>query len=186
MYSKVLLGASMLAVLAGCPGTFNGTVGGIGLAPADTIVYPEKDTNSKTVGLFVMMADKGGLCNTLKANRMPKSATGMMLTLFNVSEKLELLAPDVGEYTVVQGAQSKAGRYAWASFNRTDANCTDTLSSSTGSGKSGLVKITALNASTNGNGSGSFDITFGTDHVTGTFSGSYCDMAKIPNNPSCE
>jgi hypothetical protein len=186
MYSKVLVGLTLGAVLTGCPGTFNGTVSGSSLAVADTIFYASKDAAGKTTSLVALMADKGGVCGTLKANREPKSSTFMMLQAFRLADDNTILAPDVGEYTVLSGSPTKGGNYAWATFFHYDANCTNTLTENARTGKSGVVKLTTVNLATNGSAAGSFDITFGSDHVTGSISASYCDMSAWPTSPSCE
>lgn len=188
MYAKSFAGAFLVAALSGCPGSVSGTVSGIGLTVSDTIFYPAKDTAGKTTSLSVLLADKGNLCSTLKANRRPRSSTGMLITFFRLATDFTVLAPDIGDYTVVPGGTKVAtgGNYAVASFLHVDANCSNTLSDEAAAGKSGLVKLTSVNSAVNGSASGSFDITFGTDRVTGGFSGAYCDIGTLPENPSCE
>lgn len=188
MYAKSFAGAFLVAALSGCPGSVSGTVSGIGLTVSDTIFYPVKDNAGKTTNLIILLADKGNLCSMLKANRQPKSATGLQIVFYRWGTDNTVLAPDTGDYTVVPGGTSvsNGGNYAMASFMHFDANCSNTLSADAAAGKSGLVKLTSVNSAVNGSASGSFDITFGTDRVTGGFSGAYCDMGSLPNNPSCE
>jgi len=186
MYAKFLVGASLVAALSGCPGNVSGTVSGISLGVADTLFYVQKDTDGKTIAFNTIIADKGNVCTTLKANRQPKSATFMQMILFRWADDGKNLAPDVGEYTVVDTTPTKGGNWAYATFNHSDANCTNTLAASASSGKSGLIKVTGVNAANNGSISGTFDISFGSDKVTGSFNGAYCDLATVPNNPSCE
>jgi hypothetical protein len=176
---------SMLA-LVGCAGSVNGQVGGVSLSVSDAIFAVLKDNSGKSTGLLVIMADKPKLCDSLKANREPKQATSLFLTMSRVTDT-DTLAPDVGEYTVIEGFPTKAGNYAYSSFARTDANCTNTLSSSTSGAKSGLIKVTNLKGETNGSANATFDITFGSgDKVTGNFNATYCDVSQIQNNPNCE
>jgi hypothetical protein len=186
MHSKFLVGAALFVALTGCPGSVSGTVSGISLGVADTLFYVEKDTAGKTIAFDVILADKGSVCTTLKANRLPKSSTSITLGLFRLAEDLTFLAPDIGDFTVIDSTPTKAGNWAIASFSHLDANCTNTLSKSASSGKSGLVKVTGVNAANNGSIAGTFDVSFGSDRVTGSFSGAYCDLASVPNNPSCE
>lgn len=185
-YARWLVGALLSVVLSGCPGSVQGTVSGIGLSVADTLFYPVKDAG-KTTNLVVLIGDKANLCTTLKANRIPRSATAMQFVFYRWADDVSTqLAPDVGEYTVVPFGTNitRGGNYATAEFIHNDANCTNTISDNAAEGKSGLIKLAAVNAAINGSATGSFDVTFGSDRVTGTFSGAYCDAA--PQKPSCE
>ncbi len=185
--------AAALSVVSflGCgAGSINGTVSGISLAVQDSIFFTAKSADGKTLGVITLMADKPNICDTLKANRQPKSATVLAFTLLNV--KVEngrgtQLAPDVGSYTVVD-TYSQSGNYVSASFSRTDANCTASLTEAASSGRSGIVKITKLDSSPSGNLAGTFDVSIGTqaDKLTGTINARYCDITAIKDNPSCE
>jgi len=176
---------SMMA-LVGCSGSVNCQVGGVSLNVSDAIFAVLKDNAGKSTGLLVIMADKPKICDSLKANREPKQSTALFMSMSRVTDT-DTLAPDVGEYTVIEGFPTKAGNYAYASFTRTDANCTNTLSSATSGAKSGLIKVTNLKGEANGNASATFDITFGSgDKVTGNFNASYCDISAIQTNPNCE
>jgi hypothetical protein len=175
------------AMLSGCAGSVNGTVGGVNLSVADAIFAVLKDDAGKSIAALVVLADKPKICDNLKANREPNSATALSLTLFRFSAT-DYLAPDPADYTVVDTNTNPpmgAGSYTSASFNRTDTTCKP---STEGSGKSGLVKLTNLKAETNGVANGTFDITFSTgDKVTGNFNATYCDLAKLPQTmANCE
>lgn len=184
---KTLMAAVSMVALVGCAGSVNGTVGGVQLSVADAIFAILKDDAGKSAGAIVVLSDKPKICDSLKANREPKTATTMYTTLFRFSAT-EALAPDVADYTVIDSNPTSAGAYAFAGFSRTDSNCTNTLSASASSGKSGLVKLTAIKGETGGTASGTFDITFGAgDKVTGNFNASYCDITKLATtNPNCE
>ena len=183
---RLMVAVSMVA-MTGCSGSMSGTVGGISLNVSDAIFAVLKDDAGKSIGAFVLLADKPKICDSLKANREPKSSTSLALTVFRFSAT-DYLAPDVGDYTVVDTNPTSAGSYAQGFFSHTDSNCTNTLAGSAASGKSGLVKLSALKGETNGTASGTFDITFGAgDKVTGNFNASYCDISKLPTaTPNCE
>lgn len=176
-----------MVAMVGCSGSMSGTVGGISLSVSDAIFAVLKDDAGKSIAAFIVMADKPKICESLKANREPKTATALALTVYRFSAT-DYLAPDVGEYTVVDANPTSAGSYASANFSHTDSNCTNTLANSAANGKSGLVKLTSLKGETNGNASGTYDITFGAgDKVTGSFNASYCDISKLPaTTPNCE
>lgn len=183
---KKLVAALVLVASMGCAGSVNGTVGGVNLSVSDAIFSLFKDSAGKTTGAFIVLSDKPNLCASLKANREPKSATALSLVLFRFSNT-DYLAPDVGDYTVTADAPTSAGSFAQAQFSRTDANCTNTLNEATSYGKSGLVKVANLKGETNGNASGTFDLTFGAgDKVTGTFNANFCDVTMIASSPNCE
>lgn len=175
------------ALMSACgPGSANGSVGGVSLSVADAIFAVIKDDMGKQLGLFVAMADKPNLCDSLKANRQPKSATSLVFAMVRYNAAGEELAPDVGDYTVVEQV-TQAGNYASANFARTDANCTDTLSPNATVGRSGLVKLSALKSEANGTAQATFDVTFGAgDKVTGSFNAKFCDVASLSASPNCE
>ncbi len=175
------------ALVSACgPGSVNGTVSGISMNVADSIFAAIKDNTGRQVGLFVVMADKPNLCDSLKANRQPKSATAMVFAMVRYNAQGEELAPDVGDYTVVEEITA-AGSFASASFTRSDANCTNTIAANASGGKSGLIKLSALKAEANGSAQATFDVTFGAgDKVTGSFNAKYCDIASLGTNPNCE
>lgn len=171
----------------GCgPGSVNGTVGGVSLAVSDAIFAVLKDDTGKQQGLLVLMADKPNICDSLKANREPKSATSLSMLFVRFNAQFEVLAPEVGEYSVVENP-TVAGNYAGASFNRTDANCTSTLSAQASAARSGLIKLAALKAESNGTASATFDLTFGAgDKISGSVNAKYCDIAVVASSPNCE
>ncbi len=184
---------TFVGVFSGCGGgSVTGTVSGISLAVQDSIFFVLKDDQGKTGALTVIMADKPNLCDTLKANRQPKSATSLFFYLYNVKIEngaVSLLAPDVGTYTVADLQNLKtSGTYAGTGFSKADANCTDSLTAASSTGKSGSIRLTTVKAEANGNLAGTFDVSIGTqtDKLTGTLNARYCDITKIQANPSCE
>ena len=186
MMQRVMMAVPMVAML-GCSGSVSGTVGGISLNVSDAIFAVLKDDMGKSIAAFVVMSDKPKICDSLKANREPKTATALLFTLYRFTDTA-YLAPDVGEYTVVNTNPTSAGSFASATFTRTDSNCTNTLAANASAGKSGLVKLTNLKGEANGNASATFDITFGAgDIVKGNFNATFCDISKLPTAaPNCE
>lgn len=183
---KRLMTLVMAVSMVGCSGSVNGSVGGVSLSVADAIFGTIKGNDGKIFAATVFMADKPKLCDSLKANRQPKQMTALQITFLRTSDT-EFLAPDVGEYTVRDNVLTPNSLSAGASFARTDANCTNTLSANATDAKSGLVKVTNFKAETNGNAAGTFDITFGSgDKVTGNFNASYCDLSSLSETPNCE
>lgn len=183
-----------VAVLTGCggPGSVSGTVSGVSLAVQDAIFFIAKDDAGKSQAAVVLLADKPNLCDTFKANRKPKSVTGLMFLLMNVKVEgtaVTALAPDVADYAIVDFSTIKtSGHFGDGAFVKNDANCTDSLASTATGLKSGLVKLTSLKSEASGSAAGTFDVSVGTqaDKLTGSFNASYCDLSKLPSNPSCE
>ncbi len=191
--SLVLLAS--LVVLSGCfgPGSVSGTVSGISLNVQDAIFFSPKDNAGKTVGLAVLLADKPNLCDTLKANRQPKSSTGLSLVMMNIKvdgSTVTFLSPDVASYTVTTNDAdlAKGGLFAQGGFGKNDSSCTSTLTDAASTMKSGLVKLTAIKNEAGGTAEGTFDVSIGSqaDKLTGRFTASFCDLSKMPANPSCE
>ena len=182
-----VLAAALVFSACGGPGHMDGTVAGINLSVKDAIFALIKDTSGNTAGLYLVMADKPDLCTTVKANRQPKNLTGLVFSMVQYTDTATILAPDVGDYTVVNSTPPRGGRYAGAFFAHTDANCTSTIAPAAGTGSSGLVKLTSLKGETGGTASGTFDVTFGaSDKVTGSFNAAFCDVTTLGSNANCE
>ncbi|MFO0594313.1 MAG: hypothetical protein U0228_03385 [Myxococcaceae bacterium] len=183
---RMMLMVAAIAALSGCSGSVSGTVGGNSLPVADAIFAVLKDTAGKTTGAIIVLADKPKICDSLKANREPKSSTSMFFSIARITAT-DSLAPDVGDYTVIDTLPTAAGSFAFAGFSHTDTNCTNTLSGSASTGKSGLVKVTNFKGDSTGSANGTFDVTFGGgDKVTGSFNATFCDISTLQSNPNCE
>lgn len=186
---RLMMVVPMVAVM-GCSGSMSGTVGGVSMNVADAIFAIFKDDSGKSVAALVVLADQPKICDSLKANRIPKGSTSLSLSMYRIgpSPTFEFLAPDVGEYTTIDTNPNGAGTYAQANFDHSDSNCTNTLSGSASTGKSGLIKLTNIKGETNGTANGTYDITFGAgDTVKGSFNATYCDVTKLPQaTPNCQ
>lgn len=181
--------ALVAVVLSSCggPGSMSGTVAGIKLDVKDSIFALIKNQQGETVGMFLAMSDKTDMCATVKANRQPKNLTATLFSMVRYTDMGTTLAPDVGEYTVINAQPPRGGNYAGAFFSHTDTNCTSTIADSAATGSSGIIKLTSLKGEANGYASGSYDITFGaSDKVTGSFNAKFCDIQQLPTNPNCE
>jgi hypothetical protein len=180
-----LLAAVGVVVLVGCSGSVNGEVAGLKLNVSDSIFWYSQDTSGRVNGVYLTLADKPRLCQTLKANRLEPGQMSLSFTLFRLTTD-SVLPPEQGDYTVTDVAE-QAGNFAYAVFSRTDGACQETLSEPAGLAISGIVRLQRLRAEKGGNANGDFDVTFGTgDRVTGGFNAEYCDIAAAPQRPSCE
>lgn len=178
--------AVLMMTLGGCAGSVSGTVGGVSLSVSDAIFAVIKDNDGKSRGAVVLLSDAPRLCENYKANREAKGSTNLLFTLYRLSDT-DVLAPDVGEYTVTGSDIKGAGFHAGAIFGRNDANCVNTIASTARDGKSGLITVKSIKSEAGGGAGGSFDVTFGSgDKLTGNFNASYCDITTIHENPNCE
>ena len=120
---KRLMMAVAALAMVGCSGSVSGTVAGNSLNVADSIFAILKNDAGKQTGALVFLSDKPKLCESLKANRTAKSATGLLFAMSR-SNNDGIIAPDVGEYTVISVGQTptSAGNYSVGVFSRSDAN----------------------------------------------------------------
>lgn len=186
MLKKVSLLAAAALALSGC-NSFSGRVAGKELAVQDALFFNYQENNI-TIGATVILADKPRLCDSLKANRVPRNANFVALTLFRVTTT-GVVPPDQGDYTVTGSQITGPGNYANAWFNALDANCYSTLPDTAAEGMSGIVKVANYRPSEGGGISGTFDITFGSqaDKTTGGFNAQWCNLStNYPTQPSCE
>lgn len=186
---QVVVALSLMGAFAcGNGGTFNGTVSGNSLSVKDA-VFSVTRVDGKIQYSNLILADAPNLCTSLRANRNPKSVTVFAASFVRSNVAGEVLATDVGDYTVVTTYSLEGGtRSSIAAFFKTDANCTTINTEEQGAGKSGIIKISEYNPSTEGKMSGTFDITFGeqNDKVSGSFSADYCDVPTFATEASCE
>lgn len=187
---RIICGLAGAVVLSACgPGSVNGKVGGLELDVADAI-FIAGDRGDGIQVLDINLTDSEGVCTAFKANRASKNQTALsfrLLFLRDDGNQLTSLTPDKGEYTILRPDQSitKGGHFGWSYFNRTDAACRGTLTTSTGGATSGLVTIKDYKERETI--SGDFDLTFGgNDKVKGSFHASFCDASTSTSNPSCE
>lgn len=186
MLKKVSLLAAAALAVSGC-NSFSGRVAGKDLAVQDALFF-NYTLNGQTIGATVIMADKPRLCDTLKANRIPKNANFVAFTLFRVTNT-GVVPPDQGDYTVTTSLNPSAGNFAYAQFNSLDANCNQTLPDTSNQGQSGIIKVSNYRPQEGGGMSGSFDITFGSqgDKTSGAYNAQWCNLTtNFPSNPSCE
>lgn len=185
---KKLMIATTLCMLTACGGnSMTGTVKGAGLAPKEAVFTTISILGSNPM-LMMFMGDQQGLCDKLKANQTPKNMTGLMF-LMAVKNSSGMFDPlKTGKYTVSNMATAN-GNVAVASFDKQDASCMSTLGGEVAA-TSGTVDLTSYNVSSGGSGSsgsaaGTFDMNFGTDHATGSFSASYCAVTLSTTEPTC-
>ena len=169
--------------LAACggPGSFNGQVANNPLNVRDAVFTVSKDNKGNPLYALLILSDVEGTCAALKANRNPKTASYLALTLYRFAST-GIIAPDVGEYSVADSLPLlTAGSWASGTFTRNDPNCTNTIAAKSAVTKSGILRVQAYRAETGGALGGNFDLTFGdqSDKATGSFSATFCDWEPV-------
>jgi hypothetical protein len=134
--------------------------------------------NGVTTGTAVGVVSFADACATLyTSKRVPKGSGGLSLQLISYASGSAGPVTAPGTFTLI-GVQPGADAFG-AEWTFVDAPCTDTTVSATG----GTVSVTAASGSQH---TGTFDLTFGSDHLTGSFSASDCAAAaSSQGNPTC-
>ena len=189
--SKLML-TMMPCLLAACAGnSVNGTVKGAGLTPAEAVFVtvggmPGMGSNPM---LVAFMSDQAGLCDKLKANQSFKGATAYQFMLHVLNTTGELAPLKLERYTITTTPATATGNVAQASFNKLDSTCASTVAGPVPA-TAGSIELTSFSvnmasggASATGAASADFDLTFGTDRVTGSFSARYCEATL--GTPTC-
>ena len=155
-------------------GSATGTVGGVSLGVQDAFF-----ANGVTTGTVVGVTSFSGACETLySSKRYPRSSVGLSLQLI-AYEGGGPAGPVTAPGTFALLGTSVGGDTFGASWDSVDGSCGDTTTQATG----GTVTVTAVTASQL---TGTFDLTFGGDHVTGSFSATDCAAAAgSQGNPTC-
>jgi hypothetical protein len=171
MSSKIVLAA---LVLAGCSGagpapsadggaglgnaSVSGTVLGETLVAQDAIAE-EYLGGSTSPTANVIITNYPGACATSQASHVRPSSLMLDLSL------------QVDHAAVTARTYSFAAGELKASFYRSDATCKITGASTEAAGSGGSVSISSIADGL----TGTFDLTFGTDHVTGSFHAPGCE-----------
>jgi hypothetical protein len=162
--------------LAGCggPGSFHGTVGGMTLEVKDSLFLAQKNSSGQIASLVLLMTDKPGLCDAMKAGNIISSMIYFQAVLSETSSG-QIAVPSAGDYTVTDGT-SVPPKFAIASVSRTDATCHSTQ---TVGGAGGKITLSGYKAEAGGELTGTFDATFGTtaERGSGDFNAEYCDAS---------
>ncbi len=165
----------------GGPATITGTVNGKTFVPVDAYIYDESYDFAGSVVRAVKLTTYKNACTVQKADDAHvASSTYLKLYLGKKNTTtppmvtpgtypLGMSAPDAMGTVTIGGAQLK-------SF---DNVCLPNVNMAT-AGMITLITYTAMGAT------GSFDLTFGTDQITGTFTASACDITPPGGAGACQ
>jgi hypothetical protein len=153
-------------------GSATGTVGGASLDVQDAFL-----ANGVTTGTVVGVVSFADACATLyTSKRVPKGSSALSFQLVSYASGSAGPVTAPGTFTLIGGHPGADAFGAEWSF--VDASCADTTVSATG----GTVTVTAASGSQL---TGTFDLTFGSDHLTGKFRALDCAAANSQGNPTC-
>jgi hypothetical protein len=182
--NKKFLAAASLGLCAACGGgdqtynlsgtaTVTGTVAGHSLAAADAISTVASQSGA-SAGV-ILIGTQANQCNEINAHHDLKSATALTIALANRTGT-SVLAPAIGTYSIFsqQTVTQHTGNVGDALFSMISAACLATTSVDVTSGTLTLTRVEAT-----GYG-GTFDLLFGTDHVTGSFNTGTCSALAAP------
>ena len=196
MLPRIALVSMVATIALGCGATnsFDGTVAGNTLRVEASIFLPLQDSTGTTLGAALVMTDVADLCAAFIANRLPKNMTAAAFLVFRTQDSGSTrvrLAPDQGTYTVVleRNAADIATlpvNYAFASFFKGDANCSNLVDFTHAEAQSGIIDVDQIDLGAGGTMTGNFDVRFGSqnDQVKGTFNASLCDT-KVYVSRTC-
>src|SRR5215472_6457143 len=182
----VLIISTLLPLVASCgssPFTVSGTIGGNSLKAGDAVsAIGNASVNGATLtGAVVVLSNSAGLCSSAAAGKEPKSSQFMTFVMGEMFYALTTgYTPPAVSYTIWPGTGAPTTNWAFAKYAQTDANCNQVQFTVA---TSGTVTVTSMS---NGDVSGNFDITFGGDRVTGSFSAKNCDtLIAVLENSTC-
>jgi hypothetical protein len=182
---RTLLTVIALCLLTACGGnSMTGTVKGASLEPKEALFFLWFGQPLP----FIVLSDQTGMCDRLKANQVPRNATLLYLVVADINSDWSYNPPQPAKYPL--RTDSVDGKTSTAVFDKQDDTCTSAIGGSV-TANSGTVELTSYNyhssttSQPSGSTSGTFDLMFYMDHVTGSFSASYCPVTGIPVSPTC-
>ena len=171
---KKLLVAALLFVACGAPTVVpkvevTGTVGGETLKPLEAALGEAVSGRGRIDTLLLVVTEATGACENVKADKTAHSTTTLALTLKN--DRGDTLKP--GSYPIIAGFPSgSSGNYAKGTISKRDAACADAYAGDAGTFTEGTVTLSTWTEA--GSATGEFDLTVGSDHLTGKFAANTC------------
>jgi hypothetical protein len=180
---------SIVAALGACttPTVVNGTVTGDSLTVKDamTLDGSQSGENVPDAAGIVVIASTSGICPAFQNNTVAANATQLVLTLYRTDSGGNVKSPGTGDYTINNRDPVPANSaIAVAAFAVTGATC-GPVPGQGGIATSGTVHLSSMSLSTNGGAQGTFDLTFETDHLTGSFDAPFCDAPNGQMQQTC-
>jgi hypothetical protein len=151
----------------------SGTIQEAGVPATDSVgqhyvITSDAGVSQAQVGALI--TNVANACSVLQRQGNPPSATSLEIVVTALGTSVA-----TGTYTIVP----QGGYGATASYTTEDDDCNTTLSE-TATG--GTVTLTTASSSSV---AGTFDLTFDTDHVTGSFSAPVCSYTEPADASAC-
>jgi hypothetical protein len=187
-----VLAAAALALLGACGGgsgqTYNltgsgsmtGTISSQPMTVSDAVSNTVSQTGGSAGAMIISSA--ANQCQLINARRTLKSGSALAI-VFGIQSGNTVAVPTPGIYTVhtLETINGFQGMVAAVQFAVNDATCTTTTGPVEATG--GTLTVTRVDAT---GYTGSFDLTFGSDHVTGTFSTGTCSaLGTVTSGFTC-
>jgi len=183
MTTRFAIVASLVVLSSACnsPGSIR-TSDGKSIPVQSAAFVPALDNAGRMTSAMIILADEPEVCRALRSGREPKKMEGLQFLVLSLSDR-SLLAPDIGEYTVITSEPQRAGNYAIGQMMKTDLNCNNTIPAADAVLRSGFVSIDKLETGREGFASGTFDATYGRGiDVKGRFTAEYCEVTTTQLN----
>jgi hypothetical protein len=167
---------ALLALLTACTsgsgsGSVTGTISARSLSVRDAYFLPTSDPQS----IQVFLTDTVRECTSPDSPYSFKSSSILELVIMNLQADMSLAPLVVGDYTVYLGqGPPPPGLVSQLGFSSLDSTCTDVFVSAGPNGVPATSGTTHLSSVSDTHVQGTFDVRFGSDHVTGTFEASKC------------
>ncbi len=162
---------SILAALPACSSSsggggdgtasVTGTIQGAAIPASDAVGLSSVASGSSEAAVGAIITNIASACSVLQDHGNPPSATALVVAVSAMGGSVA-----TGTYGIVS-----QGFGATASYATEDATCNTSFSESASSGS---VTLTTVSGSTV---AGTFDLTFGGDHLTGSFSAPVCSYS---------
>jgi hypothetical protein len=154
-----------------------GTVGGVALNEQDAFFASNLTT---TTGTVLGITTFSSACDSLYVKKQyPRNSVGLSIQLAQYADSGLLGAVTAPGVFTLTGTNPGSGGWFGAYWDAADGACMSTSTQATG----GTVTVTAVSTSEL---TGTFDLTFGTDHIVGSFNASDCPAAEVAQgDPTC-
>lgn len=169
----LLVGSLLLAACGSSPvepkAEVTGSVGGRTLKPLETTLGEAVSARGRIDTLLLVVTEATGACGHVKADTTSASTTTIALTLMN--DRGDTLK--AGTYPIIAGfPDGSSGNYAKGTLSAYDDACVDAFAGGTGTLSAGTVTLSTYEENTSA--TGTFELTAGSEHLTGSFAANAC------------
>jgi hypothetical protein len=162
--------------------SISGTVSGTTLMPVSA-ASTVSTTGAAANMAIIAISETASLCSDEQASITHRNARALGLQLQNQDASGNQTIPIAGTYDITASPQAGA-MSASAIVLLLDNQCMTMPNSPVAS--MGSVTLTNVNLFAGGETDGTFDLTFGTDHLTGSFAAPFCDQSAAPTTLTCQ